>query len=85
MSAQSKGCDNPRIKVSSPVCLVSAMAIFLSLNVANCEVNIKVNVSDMILSSFSEVCVTVLSSSHLSINLVVFDSGVVFQCVCFVY
>ena len=44
-----------------------------SLNVANCEVNIEVNVSDMILLSFSEVYVTVLSSSDLSINLVVFD------------
>ena len=53
--------------------LVSAIAIFLSLNVANCEVNIEVNVSDMILLSFSEVYVTVLSSSDLSINLVVFD------------
>ena len=51
----------------------SAMAIFLSLNVANCEVNIKVNVSDKILLSFSEVYVTVLSSSDLSINLVIFD------------
>ena len=49
------------------------MPIFLSLNVANCEVNIKVNVSDMILLSFSEVYVTVLSSSDLSINLVAFD------------
>ena len=73
MFAQSKGRDDPRIKVSSLVCLVSAMAIFLSLNVANCEVNIEVNVSDMILLSFSEVYVTFLSSSDLSINLVVFD------------
>ena len=73
MFAQSKGRDDPRITVSSPVCLVSAMAIFLSLNVANCEVNIEVNVSDMILLRFSEVYVTVLSSSDLSIHLVVFD------------
>ena len=75
MFARSKGRDDLRIKVSSPVCLVLAMAIFLSLNVpvANCEVNIEVNVSDMILLSFSEVYVTVLSSSDLSINLVVFD------------
>ena len=58
MFAQSKGRDDPNIKVSSPVCLVSAMAIFLSLNVANCEVNIDVNVSDKILLSFSEVYVT---------------------------
>ena len=35
--------------------------------------NIEVNVSDMILLSFSEVYMTVLSSSDLSINLVVFD------------
>ena len=73
MFARSKGHDNPRIKISSPVCLVSAMAIFLSFNVANCEVNIEVNLSDMILLSFSEVYVTVLSSSDLPINLVVFD------------
>ena len=73
MFARSKGCDDPRIKVSSPVCLVSAMGIFLSLNAANCEVNIEVNVCDMILLSFSEVYVKVLSSSDLSINLVVFD------------
>ena len=49
------------------------MAIFLSLNVANCEVNVEVNVSDMILLSFSELYMTFLSSSDLSINLVVFD------------
>ena len=49
------------------------MAIFLLLNVANCEVNVGVNVSDMILLSFSEVYMTFLSSSDLSINLVVFD------------
>ena len=73
MFARSKGRDDLRIKVSSPVCLVSAMAIFVSLSVANCEVNIEVNVSDMILLSFSEVYMTVLSSSDLSINLVVFD------------
>ena len=73
MSDRSKGRDDPRIKVSSPVCLVSAMAIFLSLNVANCEVNIEVNMSDMILLSFSEVYMMVLSSSDLSRNLVVFD------------
>ena len=75
MSDRSKGRDDPRIMVSSPVhvCLVAAMAIFLSLNVANCEVNIEVNVSDMIQLSFSEVYVMVLSSSDLSINLVVFD------------
>ena len=35
--------------------------------------NIEVNVSDMILLSFSEVYMMVLSSSDLSINLVVFD------------
>ena len=73
MFARSKERDDLRIKVSSPVCLVSAMAIFVSLSVANCEVNIEVNVSDMILLSFSEVYMTVLSSSDLSINLVVFD------------
>ena len=72
MFAQSEGRDDPRITVSSPVCLVSAMAIFLSLNVANCEVNIEVDVSDMILLSFSEVYVTVLSSSDLSIKFWLF-------------
>ena len=48
------------------------MAIFLSLNVANFEVNIEVDVSDMILLSFSEVYVMVLSSSDLSIKFWLF-------------
>lgn len=46
MFARGKGQDDPRIKISSPVFLVSAITIFLSLKVAKCEV--KVNVSETV-------------------------------------
>ena len=58
---------NPRIKVSSPLFLVSAKTIFLPLKVAKCEV--KVNVSETV-----KIFLTVRHRpSYLLINLVVFD------------